>query len=132
MRHFYQRARAALNFAGATGDEILLVPQVVYELWAVLTRPIEKNGLGWAPPRAEMAIRDILSRIVMMADLPDLPMHWLAVVSKAGVTGKHAHDWRLAVAGQLAGAAAVLTFNTVDFTGFVGLEVLEPASDPAR
>ena len=127
----HPRARSALAYAAKAGDGITLVPQVIYELWAVLTRSIEKNGLGWAPARAEAAIRDLLVSLPLTPDSADLVSNWLTAVARSAITGKRSHDWRLAVAARLAGANAILTFNTSDLAGFEGLEILEPAVDRA-
>jgi predicted nucleic acid-binding protein len=32
----------------AKGDNIFITPQILIEFWAVATRPIDVNGLGWS------------------------------------------------------------------------------------
>src|SRR5262249_51272140 len=49
----YAVARSALAALVGKGDTPCLVPQVLYELWAVATRPLSANGLGLAPAQAD-------------------------------------------------------------------------------
>jgi len=41
-----QFATAALQRLWEQGHELRIVPQVLYEYWAVATRPASQNGLG--------------------------------------------------------------------------------------
>jgi len=36
----------AVDIVKARGEQVCLVAQVVYEFWAVATRPVGENGLG--------------------------------------------------------------------------------------
>jgi predicted nucleic acid-binding protein len=38
------------------GHELCIVPQVLYEYWVVVTRPVSDNGLGMQPAVVDMAI----------------------------------------------------------------------------
>ena len=42
----YQTTLDAVNALQLRGDIPCLVPQVLYELWVVATRPVAVNGLG--------------------------------------------------------------------------------------
>ena len=55
---------------------------------------------------------------------------WRRLVTARGVSGKPAHDARLAAAALAAGVGAVLTFNGKDFRRFApdGLTALDPAA----
>ena len=48
-------AQAALMALDSAGLELCLVPQVLYEYWAVATRPPSANGLGLSVPEADAA-----------------------------------------------------------------------------
>ena len=52
-------ARAAIRECRKT-DRLTIVPQVVYELWVVLTRPTDVNGLGMSSAAAEQRIGELL------------------------------------------------------------------------
>lgn len=125
----HARAVRALDFAAARGDEVVLLPIVIHESWAVLTRPPSANGLGWPPIQAAAALRAAMRRMPLVPDPADLTEQWLTAVAAADVAGRRAHDWRLATAARLAKVDAVLTFNTGDFAEFPGLDVLEPAAE---
>lgn len=45
-RRFTRRCGEFSRAATPEGDELCLVPQNLYELWAVCTRPAEQNGLA--------------------------------------------------------------------------------------
>jgi len=51
---------------------------------------------------------------------------WEALVTQHQVTGKPAHDARLAAAMQAHGLTAILTFDKSGFSRYPGLEVVHP------
>ena len=38
------------------GDEPVITPQVLIELWVVATRPTNVNGFGWTPAQTEHVV----------------------------------------------------------------------------
>jgi len=98
---------------------------VVVEFWVVATRPREANGLGWDPPTARAAVDGLVSLFPMLPDAPETFAKWLRLVTEGGVSGKRAHDVRLAAAALSNGVGEVLTLNPVDFADVPGLAVLQ-------
>lgn len=117
--------RAAVDRCVASGREPCLAPQVVVEFWVVATRPREANGLGWDPPTARAAVDGLVSLFPMLPDAPETFAKWLRLVTEGGVSGKRAHDVRLAAAALSNGVGEVLTLNPVDFADVPGLAVLQ-------
>ena len=42
----------------ANGHDVFITGQNLVEFWAVATRPVEANGLGWSADRARLELRD--------------------------------------------------------------------------
>ncbi|WP_162176619.1 type II toxin-antitoxin system VapC family toxin [Deinococcus frigens] len=117
--------KSALSRLVLQGDQIILVPHIFYELWAVMTRPTDVNGLGWPPELAHSVINGLNSQFLFLADTPAVFDHWLNLVSLHRVSGKKAHDARLAAVMQAHGLDSLLTFNETDFKRF-GISVITP------
>src|SRR5947209_467346 len=81
------------------GEVLCVLPQVVYELWVVCTRPPEQNGLGMTSERVNSEIDQIEHLFVVLRDERAIYDHWRKVVVDYRVLGKKAHDARL-VAGM--------------------------------
>ena len=113
----------------ARGDELVIAPQTLYELWVVLTRPATARG-GFGRPTEEAA-RMLAACASLCRVLPDSPLilpAWLDLVRRYRVTGTKAHDARLVAAMKVHGVPGVLTFNIPDFAHFApeGITVLDP------
>ena len=125
-------ARAAVQALRGRGERLIIVPQNLYEFWAVATRPpgpppAGGNGLGMTPAQAGHWLRSFQRRFTLLPDREELPRLWQALVEAHGVTGFRAHDVRLAAAMQSYGIARLLTFNGTDFRG-LPVTVVDPAA----
>jgi predicted nucleic acid-binding protein len=100
---------------------------VLYEFWAVATRPIASNGLGLAVTEAEAEISRLERLYPLFQDSPAIYPEWRRLVALHQVMGKNAHDARLVAAMAVHGITHLLTFNSGDFTRYPGIVVLEPA-----
>ena len=103
-----------------------VVPQIVYEYWAVATRPRDVNGLGRAPDEASQDLDRISALFNVLPDDERLFPAWRALVSTYKVSGKSSHDARLAAAADVHGVRHLLTFNTPDFRRFDRLTLHDP------
>ena len=121
-------ALSALESLRARGDRVCLVPQNLYEFWAVATRPKAYNGLGLSPLQANGVIYLIEELGTLLRDPPNLYDVWRQLVVSYGVSGKKTHDARLVAAMAIHGITHILTFNTEDFTRYPGIKVIRPAS----
>ncbi|RIK73842.1 MAG: hypothetical protein DCC68_24195 [Planctomycetota bacterium] len=59
------RATQKLSEAGHT---LCVAPQVLYEYWVVVTRPLAQNGLGMVPNVANEAIDRWLTQLRLLQD----------------------------------------------------------------
>lgn len=124
-------ARAAVQTLLTRGERLIVVPQNLYEFWAVATRPpgpppAGRNGLGMSPSQAAHWLRFFKRRFIFLPDREELSTLWQALVETHGITGFRAHDVRLVAAMQSYGITQLLTFNASDFRG-LPVTVLDPA-----
>jgi predicted nucleic acid-binding protein len=125
-------ARTAIQTLRGRGERLIVVPQNLYEFWAVATRPpgpppAGRNGLGMSPAQAGQWSRFFQRRFTFLPDRDDLSRLWLTLVETHGVMGFRAHDVRLVAAMQSYGITRLLTFNTGHFHG-MPVTILDPAS----
>lgn len=117
----------AANRLHGNGDVLCLVPQSLYELWVVATRPVAQNGLGLTPLQAETELSRVEGLFLLLDDGADIYPQWRGLVTTHQVIGKSAHDARLVAAMTVHGLTHILTFNTADFARYPGITALDPA-----
>ena len=123
----YAVAQDATNALGRQGDTPCLVPQVLYELWVVATRPLTVNGLGFTPNQTAAELIRLQGLFTFLPDTPAIFTEWQRLVVGHQVSGKTAHDARLVAAMIVHGITHVLTFNVQHFGRYPGITVLDPA-----
>ena len=119
-------ATAALETVRTLGYTPCVVPQVIYELWVVATRPAEQNGLGLQVSRVAREVDSILRLHRLYRDERQVFDRWIDLVTGAEISGKLSHDARLVAAMQRHGMTHLLTFNQSDFTRFSDISVVTP------
>jgi len=78
-----------------TQNYILCVaPQVLYEVWVVLTRPKAQNGFGKTADEAYAIVQQIASDFMLLPDSEDLWQRWAEICRRYSVMGREAHDAR--------------------------------------
>lgn len=127
-RHDPQRevAGAAVQAMLRKGHELCAVPQVFYEFFVVATRPTAQNGLGLSPELGATKLAEFESVLELLPDLPLVYTTWREIIGKGRVSGKAAHDARLAAAMRAHGVSTLLSFNIGDFRRHESISVLEP------
>jgi predicted nucleic acid-binding protein len=128
----HETATRALELLAERGQDLQIVPQNLFELWVVATRPAEQNGLGMLPLAAARELARLKSMLVLLPDTPAIYPLWESLVIRHRVSGKPAHDARLIAAMQAHGLNAILTFDQSGFSRYPGVEVVHPASVTAR
>lgn len=118
----------ALDALKATGVDICIVPQVIYEFWTVCTRPPGDNGLGLSVTDARAEQARALALFPLLPDNPAVFAEWQRLVVQYEVKGKNAHDARLVAAMAVHGVDSILTFNLPDFARYSDIKVLDPAA----
>jgi predicted nucleic acid-binding protein len=125
-------ARAAIQTLLKRGERLIIVPQNLYEFWAVATRPpgsppAGRNGLGMTVAQAGHWLRFFRRRFTFLPDRAELSERWQELVEKNAVTGFRSHDIRLVAAMHNYGISQLLTFNIADFQAFE-IIILDPAA----
>ena len=110
--------------------EVFITSQNIIEFWAVATRPIEANGLGWNLERARREIRALREKFPLLPDGPGIFTNWLRLVEEFSIIGKRVHDARLVAVMNANDVTHLLTFNGADFRAFAGLSVVDPHTLP--
>jgi predicted nucleic acid-binding protein len=107
--------------------DVYLIPQILYEFWAVATRPATaRGGLGFTPVEAQTAVGEFLSDLTLLRDRPELYDEWQSLVSTHGVSGMDSHDARIVAAMHLQGIDRILTFNVDDFRRYTTITAVAP------
>lgn len=127
-----EAARQAVHTLLAKGERLIIVPQNLYEFWAVATRrpgapPAGQNGLGMTTEQASQWLRFFQRRFILLPDRDELLTYWHALVRTRDIRGFKSHDARLVAAMQSYGITRLLTFDMGDFQGFA-ITLLDPAS----
>ncbi len=125
-------ARRAIHTLLAKPERLIIVPQNLYEFWAVATRkpgppPAGQNGLGMTPDQASQWLLFFQRRFVLLPDREELLRHWHSLVKTFGIKGLRSYDARLVAAMQCYGITRCLTFNTADFKVYP-ITLVDPAS----
>jgi predicted nucleic acid-binding protein len=109
-------------------ERFVTCPQVLYEMYAVCTRPLHapNPGLG-VSPAAAMAQVEAAERQFPPEPEPQEVLHrWKELVVRYGITAKSIHDARLAALMIERKIPALLTFNDGHFTRYAEIKVLNP------
>jgi predicted nucleic acid-binding protein len=107
-------------------DRLYIASQNLYELWAVCTRPPDKNGLGLSAEVAAAELDKLQHFFNRLPDRDEIYDEWRRLVILHDVKGKNAHDTRLVAAMNINGIEKILTFNRQDFIRFTNIEVITP------
>jgi predicted nucleic acid-binding protein len=108
-----------------SGTSFVLAPQSLFEAWVVLTRPAAVNGYGFSTAEAYSQIDAARSLFQVFPDPPNLLDEWLDLCRSHEVSGKNAHDARLAAYARLNNIKTLITLNPRDFARY-GLTVIVP------
>jgi predicted nucleic acid-binding protein len=109
----------------ASGEPVLFTLQNISEFWNVMTRPMEKNGLGF-PTAVALREVDLIERLfTLLPDSPAVYGEWKRLVVFHGVAGSKVHDTKLVAMMTVHGVRRLLTFNTSDFARY-DIEAIHP------
>ena len=121
-------AKQAIHELSLRRHRLLITAQTLIEFWAVATRPVAVNGLGWDYEPARQELGEIQKRFPLLPDSPLILQEWLRLLATTRFAGKRVHDARLAAVMFAHGVTHLLTFNVEHFQNFPGLTVISPAS----
>jgi predicted nucleic acid-binding protein len=124
----HKTATDALAVLRAKGHDLCLVPQNLYEFWAVSTRPVAANGRGKTPDEVAVEFAFLKTHFTILQDTPAILPEWEKLVTTYKVIGKPAHDARLVAAMLAHGVTHLLTFNDADFRRYAAITPVVPAT----
>src|SRR5215218_10450474 len=84
----FPAATTALRELNRRQERMCVVPQVLYEFWAVCTRPPGENGLGITTAQAGAEQVKIVSLFTLIQDTPAIFPEWQRLVAQHDVKGK--------------------------------------------
>jgi hypothetical protein len=87
--------RSAIKTLTEQGRALHIFPQNLVELWSVMTRPVEQNGLGMDVKTAALELQQIKSMFFVLPETPAIYPAWEQIVIENKVSGKAVHDARL-------------------------------------
>jgi predicted nucleic acid-binding protein len=119
-------ATRAFELLAERGQSLHIVPQNLFELWVVATRPAAQNGLEMQPAAVGLELARLKSMFILLPDVPAIYPLWEALVIQHRVTGKPAHDARLVAAMHAHGLTAILTFDQSGFSRYPDIEIVHP------
>lgn len=124
----YNSVLNATDVLRKRGELLGIIPQNLIEFWAVATRPRVNNGLGMSVDEAANELMRLKALFVLFLDEPSVFSEWEKLVIQHQVSGKQAHDARIAAAMKVHGVTHLLTFNTDDFKRYTDIAAVHPAS----
>ena len=109
------------------GGELAITSQIAVEFWVVATRPLDVNGFGWTPAVARTKVDEILAEVKLLAESVEATRDWLELVTAGSISGKRAHDVRIASSLRASGVRHLLTLNSSDFIGIPDIISIHPS-----
>jgi predicted nucleic acid-binding protein len=120
-------AERALSILNASNEVLNITAQNLVEFRAVITRPINNNGLGFTVEQAQQEMNTLKRLFILLPETPLLE-EWEHLVTTYRVLGKNTHDAHLVSAMIMHRVSSILTFNVQDFLRFGNIKVIDPNS----
>lgn len=99
--------------------ELVICPQVLYEFYAVATRPsTARGGLGLTSEEAIREIQELQQTYNFIDDPTELFYSWRNLIERYGTEGLPAHDTRLVAFMQAHQINRLYTLNPADFNRY--------------
>ncbi len=99
--------------------------QNLVEYWSVASRAKQVNGLGLPLQEVNSRIHMLMEKFEMLSDSPKVIDIWLKMCAREGISGKHAHDARLASTAIANDVDTIVTLNRRDFQNLKGILVAD-------
>ena len=122
----YLTISQAVDNLQKNGEQIVLIPQILVEFWVVATRPVSVNGLGMTTDQAQQELINLQSIFTVLPENEGIFDEWKTLVAKYKVSGKPAHDARIAAAMIAHKIENILTLNPNDFKRFFEINAVRP------
>lgn len=120
-------AACAIQQLRKEGFELVIVPQNLYELWVVATRPAAQNAFGMSASDTSIIQDKCMLQFRLLRDERGIFDQWSQIVTASQVVGKSAHDARLVAAMAKRSIPYILSFNYQDFKRYSNVQTFDPS-----
>jgi hypothetical protein len=110
----------------SAGTSLLYTHQNIAEMWNVMTRPVNANGLGLAPHQAHTEVQTVERAMKLLPENEFVYQQWRTLLMTYQVRGVQVHDTRPVAAMLAGGVKHIMTLNVSDFTRFSEIETIHP------
>ncbi len=129
----HPQVRVALLQCLLNGVPMVICSQNLFELWAVLTRPVDANGYGLSTAEVAQKVHQILESFPLLTEPSSLVRTWVDLCLQYDVKGKQVHDARLVALMKAVGIRQLLTLDKEGFERFQAeIICLHPSEIVAR
>jgi predicted nucleic acid-binding protein len=124
---YHRAARLLVDQAGSEDAALCFTPQILAELYAVITNPRRVTEA-----KSPEAVLEVITNLIAMPGLTLLPFpldlvsRWTALLRQHPVSGRKVFDVQLIATLLANGVKKLYTFNRIDFEPFAEIEVLTP------
>lgn len=122
----YAQCTQAVTRLAQASNTVYVCAQVIIESYAVASRPVEANGLGFTIAEARQFLTDVEESFPCLPEPSDIGKQWTALMMRYTVIGKQAHDARIATLMLAHGIEHLVTLNPGDFARYSEITVVTP------
>jgi predicted nucleic acid-binding protein len=122
----YPEVSGAVDRLISAGTPLFYTHQNIAEMWNVMTRPVNANGLGLAPHQADTEVQSVERAMKLLPENEFVYQQWRALVMRYQVCGVRVHDTRLVAVMLASGVKYIMTLNVSDFPRFSETEAIHP------
>lgn len=122
----YPEVARAINQLILSGTPLFYTHQNIAEMWNVMTRPAQRNGLGLTIDQAQAEVLAVEAAMHLLPENELVYRRWRDLIVKHQVQGVQVHDARLVATMTIHHVAHILTLNEADFRRFTEIETLSP------
>ena len=133
LRPLHGASLAVLNDWPNQGAILATSSQVLREYLAVVTRPVDVNGLGLSGEDALANVAAFHGRMRLLVESEPVWDRLRVLIATYGCRGKQIHDANVVATALISGIAQLVTANVADFERFASeLEVIDLATVTAE
>lgn len=122
----HQAVFQAIEKLEQSGEQVVIVPQILVEFWTVASRPTNVNGLGMSTDDAVNELENLQKLFTLLPESEKIFDEWKNLVRKYKVSGKTTHDARIVAAMIVHKIENILTLNPGDFQRFSEIKAIKP------
>ena len=122
----YPEVSGAVERLLSAGATLFYTHQNIAEMWNVMTRPANANGLGLEFDQADAEVQAIERSMRLLPEANMAYQYWRQLLVQYKVRGVQVHDARLVATMLANGSRHMLTLNVSHFTRFSEIVAIHP------